>query len=143
MMILALHITCLLLLAFRIMLFGGRGRRRPVIASLAYALMVAAFAEAIQAGFGMTQPPGWTGLLLELAFTLAVYCHQGNVAELFKPRDRGSRLGRLLCWSPMSSYQTSRQPGPIPPPPSPPTPPQPRQHNRRKSDRQHNNKVTS
>lgn len=100
MMILTLHIICLLLLAFRIMLFGGRGRRRPLIASLAYALMVAAFAEAIQSGFGITQPPEWTGLLLELAFTLAIYCHGGNVAELFKPKDRGSRLGRLLCWSP-------------------------------------------
>lgn len=97
-LLLIIHITTLLALAFRIMLFTGHGRRRPVIAWLAYLIMVAAFTEAVLAATGITLPPGWGGLLLELALTLAVYCHAGNVAELFKPTS-GSRLGKWLCWS--------------------------------------------
>lgn len=100
MIILTIHISTLLLLAFRIMLFSVRGQRRPLIAWLAYLLMVAAFAEAILAGSGISAAPGWPVLLLELALTLAIYCHGGNVAELFKPTEPGARLGRWLCWSP-------------------------------------------
>ncbi|MBU3823458.1 MAG: phage holin family protein [Candidatus Oceanisphaera merdipullorum] len=100
MIILAIHIICLLLLAFRIMLFGSRGQRRPVIAVLAYVLMSAALVEAVQAAFGMTYPPSTLSLLLEIALTLAIYCHGGNVAELFKPKGYQSRLSQLLCWSP-------------------------------------------
>lgn len=121
-MLLILHIITLLALAFRIMLFTGHGRRRPVIAWLAYAIMVGAFAEAILAATGHSPAPGWPGLVLELALALAIYCHGGNVAELFKTSDRGSRLGKWLCWSPGHSAR--------------------HQHpHRRKSDRQHN-KVT-
>lgn len=102
MIILAIHIACLLLLAFRIMLFGARGQRRPIIAALAYAIMVAAFSEAVRAGFGMTPAPSKLNLLLEIAFTLAVFCHQGNIAELFKPKGCKSKLSQVLCWSPKS-----------------------------------------
>lgn len=100
MILLIVHIACLLALAFRIMLFSGYGCRRPVIAWLAYAIMVAAFADAVLAGFGLAPTPGWAGLLLELALTLAIYCHGGNVAELFKTTDHGTRLSKWLCWSP-------------------------------------------
>lgn len=138
---LIIHIIILLVLAFRIMLFTGRGRRRPVIAWLAYITMVAAFTEVIFAATGTSQAPGAAGLLLEFVLALAIYCHGGNVAELFKSSD-GSRLGRWLCWVHLVNSKQPGQPEP-PPPPSPPAPPQPRQHNRRKSDRQHNSKVTS
>lgn len=107
MIILAIHIICLLLLAFRIMLFGSRGQRRPVIAVFAYVLMSAAFVEAVQAAFGMTYPPSTLSLLLEIALTLAIYCHGGNVAELFKPKGYQSRLSQLLCWSPKTKNKVT------------------------------------
>lgn len=106
MIILILHITCLLLLAFRIMLFGSRGSRRPIIAGLAYALMIAAFSEAVRVIFGMTPAPSKLSLMLEIAFTLAVFCHKGNVAELFKPKGCTSKLSKLLCWSPKNKKAT-------------------------------------
>lgn len=96
---LVMHIIILLALAFRIMLFTRPGKRRPVIAWLAYIIMIAAFTDAIFAATGITTPPTWAGIMLEGALTLAVYCHSGNVAELFKSSD-GSKLGRWLCWSP-------------------------------------------
>lgn len=117
-----IHIIILLALAFRIMLFAHRGRRRPVIAWLAYVIMVAAFTESVLAATGNASPPALPALIVEFAFALALYCHGGNVAELYKPSS-GSRLGRWLCWSPGKSSQPDR-----------------RKHHRRKTDKQQ--KVT-
>lgn len=117
-----IHIIILLALAFRIMLFAHRGRRRPVIAWLAYVIMVAAFTESVLAATGNSAPPGIAGIMLEFFLALAVYCHRGNVAELFKSPDN-SRLGRWLCWSPGRPAQQDR-----------------RKHQRRKTDKQQ--KVT-
>ncbi|MDO6525444.1 phage holin family protein [Motilimonas sp. 1_MG-2023] len=99
MIILTIHIVTLLMLAFRIMLFSTRSRRRPVIAWLAYVLMCAAFVEAVQALFGMKPPPSVFNLIIEVALTLAVFCHGGNIAHLFKPQGYQSKLSQLLCWS--------------------------------------------
>ena len=100
MIILSIHVITLLLLAFRIMLFGARGRRRPIIAMLAYMLMVASFTGAIQAGFGVVPPPSLLSVVLEIALTIAVFCHHGNVAHLYQPQGCKSRLSKMLCWSP-------------------------------------------
>ena len=106
MIILTIHVITLLLLAFRIMLFGSRGRRRPIIATLAYVLTVAAFTGAIQAGFGIVPPPSLLSMALEIALTIAVFCHRGNVAHLFKPQGCQSKLSQLLCWSPKNKKVT-------------------------------------
>lgn len=106
MIITTVHIACMLLLGFRIMLFGARNRRRPIIATLAYVLMIAALVEAVQLTFGIVPPPSLLSLIPELTLTLAVYCHGGNLAQLFKPEGEKSALSKLLCWSPQKNKVT-------------------------------------
>lgn len=106
MIITIVHIACMLLLGFRIMLFGTRNRRRPIIATLAYVLMIAALVEVVQLVFGIVPPPTLLNLIPEITLTLAVYCHGGNLAQLFKPEGRQSALSKLLCWSPQKKKVT-------------------------------------
>ncbi|WP_372941405.1 phage holin family protein [Shewanella sp.] len=93
-----IHIIVLTIIAFRIMLFTRSERHKPIISVLAYITMVSALSEAI-ASFAMPLPVSFAEVMMNAALALALLAHKGNVAELFKATQKGSKLSRLLCWT--------------------------------------------
>lgn len=87
------------LIALRLLTFRSpASSHKPLLAALAYALIIAAAAIPIKALFQIASPISPAALFLQIALCAALFCVRGNLAQLFFKKNKDKKM-RILVFS--------------------------------------------
>lgn len=88
------------LIALRLLTFRSpASSHKPLLAALAYALIIAAAAIPIKAIFQIASPISPAALFLQLALCAALFCVRGNLAQLFFKKNKDKKMRILILGS--------------------------------------------